>query len=133
LWLGNVSDIRDPSTLLGEGIEAVVDLAAGESPAQLPRELVYCRFPLVDGAGNSRWLLNSGVETVASLLRARVPTLVYCGAGMSRTPAIVAAALARVGGMPMSVALAQVCSAGATDVSPTLWADLEAAQGRSFE
>ncbi|MBA3481589.1 MAG: dual specificity protein phosphatase family protein [Pirellulales bacterium] len=125
LWLGNVSDIRDLRALLDEGIEAVVDLAAGESPAQLPRELVYCRFPLVDGAGNSTWLLNSAVETVTSLLRASVPTLVYCGAGMSRTPAIAAAALARVGGMPMSATLAQVCSAGATDMSPTLWADLE--------
>jgi protein-tyrosine phosphatase len=130
--LGNVGDIRDLSALLGDGIEAVVDLAAGESPAQLPRELVYCRFPLIDGAGNPTWLLNSAVETVASLLHAGVPTLVYCGAGMSRTPAIAAAALARVGGMPASAALVQVCNAGATDVSPTLWADIEKAQ-RSIE
>jgi hypothetical protein len=47
----------------------------------LTRELVYCRFPLVDGAGNPPWLLRAAVETVAGFVRAGVPTLVFCGPG----------------------------------------------------
>ena len=49
---GSCRDVRDPSKLLEAGISAVVDLALNEPPAMLPRELVYCRFPLIDGFGN---------------------------------------------------------------------------------
>ena len=113
--------------MLGAGIGAVVDLAVNEAPATLPRELVYCRFPLVDGSENPRWLLRAAAETVAALLRANVPTLVYCGAGMSRTPAIAAAGLALAIGSSLTEALALVCNTGVADVSPALWADVQSA------
>src|SRR5688572_12689172 len=86
LWLGHAGDARDLRTVLEAGILAVVDLALNEPPAAVTRELVYCRFPLVDGPGNPPWLLRAAVETVAGLVRSDTPTLVYCGAGMSRTP-----------------------------------------------
>src|SRR4051794_36196473 len=92
LWLGHVGDARDLSALLAAGIAAVVDLALNEPPVPLTRELVYCRFPLIDGGGNPRWMLRATVETVAGLMRAGVPTLVYCGACMSRTPSVAGAA-----------------------------------------
>ncbi len=57
------------------------------------RDLVYCRFPLVDGAGNDARILKMAVHTVAELLRKEVKTLVFCSAGMSRAPSIAAAAL----------------------------------------
>ena len=53
--------------------------------AALPRELVRCRFPLSDGGDNPPWLVRLAVESVAAFLRAKVPVLVCCSAGMSRS------------------------------------------------
>jgi protein-tyrosine phosphatase len=127
LWVGNVGDVRDPSALVAAGVAAVVDLAVNETPANLPRDIVHCRFPLVDGGGNPAWLLRAAAETVSSFLRAGVPTLVYCGGGMSRTPAIAAAGLALSSGRAPADALTVVARRGAADVSPALWADVQAA------
>src|SRR5436189_138299 len=63
-------------------------------PGDEPRELIYLRFPLLDGEDNEPALLIQAMQTVARLLQARIPTLVCCGGGLSRSPAIVAAALA---------------------------------------
>ena len=84
LWLGHAGDVVDLQGVLSNGILAVVDLALNESPVALPRDRTYCRFPLIDGLGNPPWLLRTAIETVACLLRSGTPTLVYCGAGMSR-------------------------------------------------
>jgi hypothetical protein len=124
LWLGHVGDVRNVDELFDVGIRVVIDLAINELPANLPRELVHCRFPLVDGAGNPRWLLRAAAETVAMFLRAEVPTLVYCGAGMSRTPTIAAAGLSLASGCSTAEALASMGSTGGADVSPALWADV---------
>lgn len=121
LWVGNVAEARDLRTVLAAGITAIVDLAANEPPVPVTRELSYCRFPLVDGPENESWLVRAAVETTASLIRSRVPTLVCCGAGMSRSPAIAAAALAVAEGRPPQECLAFVAQSGACDVSPGLW------------
>jgi protein-tyrosine phosphatase len=126
IWIGHVGDIRNSSAVLDAGILAVVDLALNEVPATLPRELVYCRFPLVDGTGNPRWLLRAAVQTVASLVRAGTPTLVCCSAGMSRSPAIVGAAIAVIRGCSFREGLVAALKDGAGDVSPELWADIQA-------
>jgi len=104
-----------------------VDLALEEAPATPGRDLVSCRFPLVDGPENPPRLLRAAVEAVAVLLRAGVPTLVSCGAGMSRSPAIAGAAIARTRGLPLADGLALVARSGPVDVSPSLWRDLVAA------
>jgi protein-tyrosine phosphatase len=127
LWLGHVGDVHDPSELLAAGISAVVDLALNEQPAKLPRKLVYCRFPLIDGPGNRRALLRTAVETVANLLRSGTPTLVYCGAGMSRSPAVAGAAIALVSGYSLAEGLVVALQSGPGDVSPGLWAAIEEA------
>ena len=127
LWLGHVGDARDLGGLHSLGVAAIVDLALDEVPIPLTRELVYCRFPLLDGGGNPPWLLRAAVETVASLLRAGVPTLVYCGACMSRTPTVAGAAIASVRGCPPVEGLALAVQSGAADVSPALWSDILAA------
>lgn len=126
LWLGHVGDVRDLRAVLSAGILAVVDLALNEPPAVVTRELVYCRFPLVDGIGNPPWLLSAAVDCVAGLLRSGTPTLVFCGAGMSRSPVIAAVALARVRACSPDEALTQVAKSGATDVSPGLWSEVRA-------
>ena len=125
LWLGHVGDARNLTDLHAAGIEAVVELAANESPANLPRELVHCRFPLVDGGGNSPWLFRAAIGTVASLLELRVPTLVCCGVGMSRTPAVAAAALALATKTGPSDALSIVTRNGPADISTALWAEIQ--------
>jgi protein-tyrosine phosphatase len=125
LWLGHVGDVRDLHGIHAAGILAVVDLALNELPASLTRDLVYCRFPLIDGTGNPGWLLRAAVETVAGLLRCDTPTLVYCGAGMSRSPCIAAAAIARVRGCPPAEGLAIALQSAAADVSPGLWTEIQ--------
>jgi hypothetical protein len=106
------------------GIEAVVDLALNEPPVVLTREMAYCRFPLIDGGGNPPWMLCAAVETVARLIRSEVRTLVYCGACMSRTPVVAAAAVAAVSGKSLAESLALVVNSGAADISPVFWKEL---------
>ena len=127
LCVGSVADVRDLHRVLSAGIEAVVDLAANEPLPTLTRELVYCRFPLVDGAGNPPWLLRAAVEALAGFLRAGVPTLVFCSAGMSRSPVLAAAALSRVSERTPSECLELVTGDGPHDVSAALWNDVIAA------
>ena len=55
------------------------------------------------------------------LLGTNTPTLVCCGAGMSRAPAIAAAAIATITGRSMEECLAEVARSGARDVSPGFW------------
>ena len=123
LWLGHAGDSRDLPGLLDLGIAAVVDLAWDELPATVTRDLVYCRFPLVDGSGNPLWLLRAAVETAARLIQDRVPTFVFCGAGLSRSPAIVAAALALAENRPIGEGWNEVMPGGG-DLTPGLWQDL---------
>ena len=125
LWIGNAMDVRDPVRLFDTGVEAIVDLAYEEPPSVLPRGLVYCRFPLVDGAGNRPQLLAAAVGTIVALLRRQVPTLVGCGAGMSRAPAVVAAALGIVRGVSPETCLQELIEGHPHDVSPSLWTDIK--------
>ncbi len=124
LWLGHYGDTCDIKALTATGISALVDLAVNEAPPRLPREFVYCRIPLLDGAGNPRWKIEAAVTAVAQLLQANVPTLLYCAAGMSRTPCIAAAAVTFVCGLPLELALTLATSGRASDVSPSLWKDV---------
>lgn len=125
LWTGNLGDVRDLAGLLDVGIEAVVDLALEEHTPSLVRDLIYCRFPLLDGAGNVRTVLRAAIDTTARLICLGVPTLVFCGAGMSRSPAIAAAAWAIAAKRPLDECLQQIASMRSMDLSPALWNDVE--------
>lgn len=127
LWLGHVGDMRNLRDLLELGIVAVVDLAVNEPIPTLTRELVYCRFPLIDGTGNEAWLLRAAAEAVAGFLKAEQPLFVYCAAGMSRTPVIAAAGLALATGRTPDECLAEVTAGGPSDVTPQLWHELKQA------
>jgi hypothetical protein len=124
LWLGHAGEVRDSHGVLAAGIIAVVDLAIQEPPARLIRELIYCRFPLVDSSGNPPWLLRAAVETVAAMLRSGAPTLVGCSMGLSRSPCIAGAAVALVRGCPADEGLVAVLGSAPADVSPGLWTDV---------
>src|SRR5687767_15567981 len=129
LWLGNAGDLRDARAVMAAGVEAVVELADSEQLATLPRELVRLRFPLSDGGDNPAWLLRLSAESVAALLRAGVPTLVCCSAGMSRSVCVAAAGLALAEGWPLPEAVSAVVGSGPADVSPGLLVQLQQALG----
>jgi protein-tyrosine phosphatase len=124
LWLGHAGDGRDVARVLDTGIEAVVQLAAEESLATFPRDVILLRIPLYDGSGNSRATLRLAVSIVEQLLASRIATLLCCGAGMSRSPAIAACALARLERIRPEESLEGLRSQGPTDISPGLWREL---------
>jgi hypothetical protein len=122
LWLGNVGDLWEPRGLFDAGITAVVDLAENEPLPKIPRDFIYCRFPLVDGIDNSPALLRLAIDTTVALLRARVPSLIYCSEGLSRSPAVAAGALAVVHLLPPQECLKRLPShKGGFDVTPGMW------------
>lgn len=129
LWLGNAGDLRDARAVMAAGVEAVVEVADGDQLAVLPRELVRCRFPLSDGGDNPPWLLRLAAETVAALLRAGVPILVCCSAGMSRSVCVAAGGVALAEGCSLAAALSAVVGSGPADVSPGLLVQLQQALG----
>ncbi len=118
LFLGNAHDARDLQLLYENDIAAVVDLAINEPPAQLAREMIYCRFPLTDGSGNSHALLELAIQTTVMLVGQELKTLVACSAGMSRSPCIAAAVIAIVTGEPLQECLIGVVKNSPHDVSP---------------
>jgi len=121
IWIGNAGDGRDPERLLQTGVAAVINLAAEEPSPVLPRSMVYCHFPLTDGAPDDPTILRIAIRTVVTLLKNQVPTIVYCGAGMSRSPAVVAAALSIVQGGSPEEKLKEIVAGHPHDVSPHLW------------
>jgi hypothetical protein len=130
LWLGNAGDLRDARAVMATGVQAVVELADSEPFAVLPRELVRCRFPLSDGGDNPHWLIRLAAESVAALLRAGVPVLVCCSAGMSRSVSVAAAGIALAEGRPLADSLLVVVESGPADIAPGLWVQLQESLGR---
>ncbi|MBY0525084.1 MAG: hypothetical protein K2R98_16890 [Gemmataceae bacterium] len=126
LWIGHAGDSTLYGKILDTGIQAIVQLAAEEPSLQAPRDLIVCRFPLLDGTGNDRKLLSLAVMTVANLLESNVSTLVCCSAGMSRAPAVAAAAISMVYQEKPDDCLKQVAEHRPHDVTPGFWAELKA-------
>jgi len=124
LWLGHADDGANTQQILNAGIQAVVQLAVEVPPLQPYRELIYCRFPLLDGPGNDPTLLRLTSETLVRLLRRQVPTLVCCGGGMCRSPALAALALAQVHAVSPENALEQIARQHPTDLSPAFWQEV---------
>jgi hypothetical protein len=125
LWVGSIVDGWNLRELHNAGIRAIVDLASNEAPIKLTRDLTYCRFPIVDGVGNDRMTLRLAVDTLTALVEADLPTLVFCSAGMSRSPLIAAAAIARLSGQPLSECLQQITTGYAHDVGASLIWDVQ--------
>ena len=129
LWLGNADDLRDARAVMNASIVAIVELADSEPFAVLPRELIRCRFPLSDGGDNPLWLLRLATQTVATLLRAGVPVLVCCSAGLSRSLCVAAGGVALAEGRSLSESLSVVAGCGPADVSPGLLVQLQQSLG----
>lgn len=124
LWLGHAGDVREPGPLFDAGITAVVDLAFEEPPAQLPRELIYCRFPLNDGHGNEPSVLLHSVQTVVDFIGAGRRTLIGCSAGMSRSPTIAAFSLAAYLSQRPEDVVARIAGLKTLEINAGLWSDV---------
>ena len=127
LWLGNAMDARDLRCIHDAGIHAIIDLAFEEAVPQITRELIYFRIPITDGSANTPEILTAAIETTASMIRKTIPTLVACSAGMSRSPSILAAALALVRGQSPDEMLQELIAGNPHDVSPVLWSHVKRA------
>ena len=114
-------DARDLRMIYDNRMQAVIDLAINEAPAQLAREIVYCRFPINDGGGNPDAIIVLAIKTIAALVRAEIRTLVACSAGMSRAPTITAATIALLTDRDPDECLIQIIANAPNDVSPILW------------
>ncbi len=114
-------DARDLRLLYDNQIRAVVDLAVNEVPAQLAREMIYCRFPIVDGDGNPDTTIEMAIRTVSMLAQNKIRAMIACSAGMSRSPSIAAAALAMITDQTPDECLQSIVAIGPHDVSPILW------------
>lgn len=133
LWIGNAFNGRDAKQLFANRIQAVVDLAEEEPPAQLPRELIYCRFPLRDGIGNRADILQIAISTVTSFVQKEITVLVCCSGGMSRSPTIASFALARIGTRSPSEWLNEMNGRMPLDLSPALWNEVQQTVGQARE
>lgn len=129
-WIGHAFDIREPTPLFDAGITAVVDVAFEEPPALLPRQLIYCRFPLNDGGGNDASVLLHAVQTVISLLASETRMIVACSAGMSRSPTIAAFALAAHLGEEPDEVISRIAAVKSLEIKPALWNDVKNALSR---
>jgi len=70
---------------------------------------------------------------VVSLIAAGIPTLVCCSDGLSRAPAIIAAALALVHHEPMADCLKRVARHHHGDVLPGFWREVTGLPPEAFE
>ena len=127
LWIGNAIEIRDPKLLFDLEIEAVVDVAYEEPPAQIPRGMIYCRFPLIDGDGNEPRVLSKTLITTSGLLQLGFQTVIACSAGMSRSPTVASHALGlHLGKVPQEI-LERIANQHALEVNPRLWSEMSKA------
>jgi protein-tyrosine phosphatase len=121
LWVGNAADGRDINLVCQAQFDVVVDLAIEEPPICLPRELSYFRIPLEDGGEDDLRRVISAIRTIAFSITQEMNTLVCCSAGLSRSPAIAAAAIAIKFAKNLDQSLREVASAKRCDVTPMLW------------
>jgi protein-tyrosine phosphatase len=124
LWIGHLGDARNIAALMDAGIEAVLQLAFEEPGVVLPRELISLRVPLQDGSENNPAQLQFAMRILTDLLTIRRATLVCCSAGVSRSPALAAIALANIEGGHPNDWLLRIQQSVPTDVSPGLWGQL---------
>jgi len=124
LWIGHRLDLRDPTPLFDLGIAAVVDVALEERPEQLPRELIYCRYPLNDGGGNDPAVVSGAIRCVTGLLEDGVKTMIACSAGASRSPTIAAFAMAAHSGQSPEDVIEQAAANKRFEISAAFWRDV---------
>lgn len=122
LWIGNAFDARNIKLVMDAGFQIVIDLAIEEPPIQFPRDVASCRFPLLDGEGNSPALIMAAIDLIVSCVNTRTKTLVACSGGMSRCLLVASAVVAQAWRIDLDDAIRRVIRAGPCEISPNLYA-----------
>ena len=125
LFIGNAMDARDLQQLYEHRITAVVDLAANEPPAQLNREMLYCRIPIIDGDGNSHEIIEIAVRCVVTLFEKEFRTLIACRRWHESFACNCRVGIAIVTKQPPGDCLTAIISGLSHDVSPALWSAVQ--------
>ena len=120
LWIGSYGALHDVRRLHDLGIRAIVHLAYEETLPTLPRDFIVLRFPILDGEENEPAMLLLAIDTLTLLLDQKFTTLVCCQAGLSRSPAIVAAALARLTGESLTECVKRIGEVHGCSIHPAL-------------
>jgi len=76
---------------------------------------------LLDGEGNSSVILKSAVDLIVNFVHGRQRILVACSGGMSRSPLIASAVVAKIENIDFDEAIQQVTRTGPCDISPALY------------
>jgi len=127
IWLGNAIELRNPKLLYANAIKCVVDVAYEEPAAQLPRDIFYLRFPLLDGEGNSPSPLRLALNATIQLIQEDEPFVVGCSAGMSRSPTLLSFVIAHCTGVSAEVVIERISAKRQLEIKPNLWNDFLAA------
>jgi protein-tyrosine phosphatase len=106
LYLGGVYDAADRKQIDKFKIEAIVNVASFQG--QPTHGKVHRTIHLHDGPGNEQKDFDNAVELLESFQNAGLCTLVHCHAGVSRSPTVVAAYLAKKNNVDFYVAVAQI-------------------------
>jgi atypical dual specificity phosphatase len=107
IYLGNLSDAGNPEWLQDGSPTAVLKLTPGDPAESYPDAVVVREVPLVDGPGNDYADFEAAVEALLDLL-VNHTVFVHCRAGVSRSGAVTAAALAIRRNIPVEEAVAFV-------------------------
>lgn len=126
LWIGSSGAVRDWRRLYDLGLRAVIQLAYEDAALALPHDFVACRFPLIDGDDNSSAVLTLAITSLTHLLEQKFGCLVCCQAGSSRSPAIAAAALAKVTQRSFAACLEEIAKYHPHAVHPGLRLQVQA-------
>ncbi len=109
LWIGGAPDHRQARLLVGEGIEAVVDLRgeASETNNVWPPTVEVVRLALQDHGSPTAEELQQAAETASQLMRRGLEVFVHCQAGLERSPTVACATLL-LQGWPLTEAYRRV-------------------------
>ncbi|OYR66010.1 protein phosphatase [Halorubrum ezzemoulense] len=105
LLVGTMSDADDESLLRRRGVDAVVSLTHDDPDTGA---VARVDTPMTDGPRNEYEAFAAAAETVVERREAGQRVLVHCSAGASRSPAVAAAAMARLTDRGLDEAFEQV-------------------------
>lgn len=94
LWIGSCPSRRQAHRLAADGINCAVDLRAErEAEWPWPDGVLLFAIPMIDHASPTVEELRTAAAAVADLVRQGNEVMVYCRAGLERSPTVVCAVL----------------------------------------
>jgi hypothetical protein len=96
LWLGGLDGRSDNNWLLAERIGTVINVAVDLNDPWLSARTI--KVGLTDGPGNPKWLVDLAVQVTKTAILNCERILIHCIGGASRSPHVLARAIAEIEG-----------------------------------